>query len=179
MSMPSSRARTPNDSASFALSAISAACSSALVGMQPRCRQVPPTLSRSMRATRLPSSAARSARAWPPLPPPRMTMSYRPLLSATDPLLALCSLSFALTLSARLEPPVRHVLRELDQRPGRGARAALGGIPMRAACVERRARNIQVRPAGPVRHEPLEEQPGDQHPATTALPAHAAQLAPT
>src|SRR6478752_8885128 len=43
--------------------------------MQPRCRQVPPTLSFSMRTTDLPSSAARSAAAYPPLPPPRMTRS--------------------------------------------------------------------------------------------------------
>ena len=48
---------------SLASSATSAACSSALVGMQPRCRQVPPTLSSSMSATRMPSSAARSAQA--------------------------------------------------------------------------------------------------------------------
>ena len=44
-------------------SATSAACRSALVGMQPRCRQVPPSLSFSMRATVSPSSAPRSAAA--------------------------------------------------------------------------------------------------------------------
>ena len=44
MSMPSSVALTPNCSLSRARSATSPACSSALVGMQPRCRQVPPEL---------------------------------------------------------------------------------------------------------------------------------------
>ena len=63
MSMPSNVVRTPNFSLSREESATSAACSSALVGMQPRCRQVPPTLSFSIRATRLPNSAARSAHA--------------------------------------------------------------------------------------------------------------------
>ncbi len=63
MSMPSKVARTPNCSLSRAASATSAACSSALVGMQPRCRQVPPSLSFSTRATLRPSSAARSAQA--------------------------------------------------------------------------------------------------------------------
>ena len=74
-SMPSKVVLTPTDALSLAWSAISAACSSALVGMQPRCRQVPPTLSFSISATRLPSSAARSAQAYPPLPPPSTTMS--------------------------------------------------------------------------------------------------------
>src|SRR5436190_1746358 len=41
MSMPTRSALTPNCSLSRVWSAISAACSSALVGMQPRCRQVP------------------------------------------------------------------------------------------------------------------------------------------
>src|SRR5690348_13819202 len=59
-----------------AASASSAVCSSALVGTQPRCRQVPPSLSRSTRATLRPSWAARSAAAYPPLPPPRTTTSY-------------------------------------------------------------------------------------------------------
>ena len=75
MSMPSNVALMPNFALSRAESATSAACSSALVGMQPRCRQVPPTLSFSIRATRLPSSAARNAQAYPPLPPPSTTMS--------------------------------------------------------------------------------------------------------
>src|SRR5690242_7253558 len=98
-----------------------------------------------------------------------MTMSYRPLLSATD--LAPCSLSCCLDLvrALRLEPPVGHVVRELDQRPGRGARSALGGIPIRGAFVERRARDIQMCPADPVRHELLQEQASDQHPAATAV----------
>src|SRR5262249_61764936 len=96
------------------------------VGWQPRGGPAPPACPRALRPSRPPTTPPPTAQGLPPLPPPRMTMSYRPLLSATDPLLALCSLSFALTLSVRLEPPVRHVLRELDQRPGRGARAALG-----------------------------------------------------
>src|SRR5581483_11944716 len=75
MSMPSNVALTPKVALSRAWSAISPACSRALVGMQPRCRQVPPTLSFSMRTTDLPSSAARNAAAYPPLPPPRMTTS--------------------------------------------------------------------------------------------------------
>ncbi len=74
-SMPSNTVLTPNFALSRAWSAISAACSRALVGMQPRCRQVPPTLSFSISATRLPSSAARNAQAYPPLPPPSTTMS--------------------------------------------------------------------------------------------------------
>jgi len=62
-SMPSSVVCTPNFAPSRAPSASSAACSSAFVGMQPRCRQVPPTLSFSMRATVRPSSLARNAAA--------------------------------------------------------------------------------------------------------------------
>ena len=62
-STPSREARTPNCSLWRAESATSAACSSALVGMQPRCRQVPPSLSFSTRATLMPSSAARNAAA--------------------------------------------------------------------------------------------------------------------
>src|SRR5690606_41055608 len=54
-STPSSVARNPNVSLSRIESATSATCSSALVGMQPRCRQVPPTLSASTSATDLPS----------------------------------------------------------------------------------------------------------------------------
>ena len=41
----------------------SAACSSALAGMQPRCRQVPPTFSFSTSATFSPADAAYSAAA--------------------------------------------------------------------------------------------------------------------
>src|SRR5215472_1406953 len=104
-----------------------------------------------------------------------MTMSYRPLLSATDLLLALCRV--ALILSARRsEPPVGHVLRELDQRPGCGTRSALGGIPMRGAFVERRARDIQMRPADAVRDELLQEQASDQHPAATAVRGQVSQV---
>src|SRR6516162_8987089 len=97
-----------------------------------------------------------------------MTMSYRPLLSATDLLLALCRVALILP-TRRLEPPVGHVLRELDKRPGRGTRSALGGIPIRGAFVERWARDIQMRPADSVRHELLQEQASDQHPAATAV----------
>ena len=50
-------------SPSRAVSATSAACSSALVGMHPTCRQVPPSLSFSTSATDSPSSAARNAQA--------------------------------------------------------------------------------------------------------------------
>src|SRR3954447_17111899 len=76
MSMPSSDVRTPNCSLSRVWSAISAACSRAFVGMHPRCRHVPPTLSFSTIATERFSSAARSAAASPPLPAPRTTTSY-------------------------------------------------------------------------------------------------------
>ena len=54
MSTPSKVALTPYSPAVCACSATSAACSSALVGMQPQCRQVPPTLSFSTRATFMP-----------------------------------------------------------------------------------------------------------------------------
>ena len=52
MSTDSKVVLTPNCSPSRAVSATSAACSSALVGMQPRCRQVPPSLPFSTSATR-------------------------------------------------------------------------------------------------------------------------------
>ena len=53
MSMPSSVGLARRScAASRVWSATSAACSRALVGMQPRCRQVPPSLSFSTRATR-------------------------------------------------------------------------------------------------------------------------------
>ena len=63
MSMPANELFTPILSPSRAASATSAACSSALVGMQPECRQVPPSLSLSTSTTDIPSSAARSAQA--------------------------------------------------------------------------------------------------------------------
>ena len=63
MSIPWNSARMPKSPAAFVVSATSAAWRSAFVGMQPRCRQVPPTLSRSMRATRIPSVAPRKAAA--------------------------------------------------------------------------------------------------------------------
>ena len=96
MSMPSNVVCTPNCSDSREESATSAACSSALVGMQPRCRQVPPTSAFSTRTTDRPSSAPRRAAAYPPLPAPRMTRS------------AVCSLMSASCVSAvstsRLSP---------------------------------------------------------------------------
>ena len=49
---------TPCSPAWFTVRKTSAACSSALAGMQPRCRQVPPTLSASTRATDSPADAA-------------------------------------------------------------------------------------------------------------------------
>src|ERR1035441_8855727 len=73
MSIPSKPTETPNCVAPRALSATSAACSRALVGMQPRCRQVPPSLSDSTRITDSPSSEARIAAEEPPDPPPRIT----------------------------------------------------------------------------------------------------------
>src|SRR3954453_22813855 len=90
MSMPSNDDLTPMLDPLRALSATSAACRSALVGMHPRCRQVPPTLSRSTKITDRSSSAARKAHAYPPLPAPRMTRSAErePEESATDEHLA-------------------------------------------------------------------------------------------
>ena len=75
MSMPSKLVLTPNFDASRLTSATSAACRSALVGMHPTCRHVPPSLPFSTRPTVKPSWAARSAAAYPPLPPPRTTTS--------------------------------------------------------------------------------------------------------
>ena len=49
---------TPCAPAWFTVRKTSAACSSALAGMQPRCRQVPPTFSFSTRATVRPADAA-------------------------------------------------------------------------------------------------------------------------
>ena len=51
-------------------------------GMHPRLRQVPPSVaSRSIMATRLPSSAARNAVEYPPGPPPIIAMSKASLMS--------------------------------------------------------------------------------------------------
>jgi hypothetical protein len=49
---------TPCSAAWLTVRNTSAACSSALAGMQPRCRQVPPTLFASTRATDSPAEAA-------------------------------------------------------------------------------------------------------------------------
>ena len=56
-------------------SAISPACNSALVGIQPLCKQVPPKTSRSIKATFKPSWDPRNAAAYPPLPAPSITRS--------------------------------------------------------------------------------------------------------
>jgi hypothetical protein len=63
MSTPSNVTLTPYFSDSRETSATSAECRSALVGMQPRWRQVPPSLPFSTRPTVLPSWTARSAAA--------------------------------------------------------------------------------------------------------------------
>ena len=73
--MPLNVLCTPICSPSRAVSATSAAWSKAFVGMQPRCRQVPPSLSCSIKTTERPSCDARNAQAYPPLPPPKITMS--------------------------------------------------------------------------------------------------------
>src|SRR2546430_3122530 len=44
--------------------------------MPPTVTQIPPTRSRSMRATRAPLTPACSAATYPPGPPPRIAMSY-------------------------------------------------------------------------------------------------------
>ena len=54
---------TPCAPAWFTVRNTSAACSRALAGMQPRCRQVPPTFSFSTSATVRPADAAYSAAA--------------------------------------------------------------------------------------------------------------------
>ena len=56
-------------------SANAADSSRALVGMQPRCRHVPPILSSSTSATFSPSWAARKAAVYPPVPAPSTTRS--------------------------------------------------------------------------------------------------------
>jgi hypothetical protein len=58
-----SGSRTPCSAAWFTVRKTSAACSSDLAGMHPRCRQVPPTLSFSTMATDNPAEAAYSAAA--------------------------------------------------------------------------------------------------------------------
>ena len=52
-----------------------AACSIALVGMQPRLRHTPPSAARSTSTTFMPSWAARSAATYPPGPAPTMARS--------------------------------------------------------------------------------------------------------
>src|SRR5437867_1997769 len=67
--------RTPSAEARRTRSRNPELSSHALVGMQPRWRQVPPTLSRSMRAAVRPSCVARMAAVYPPFPPPTTTRS--------------------------------------------------------------------------------------------------------
>ena len=67
--------RRPKSPAWRMRSATAADSSIALVGMQPRCRHVPPILSSSTRATRRPSWAPRNAAAYPPVPAPRTMRS--------------------------------------------------------------------------------------------------------
>jgi len=66
---------TPKSEEWRELSATSPACNKALVGMQPRCKHVPPSLFSSIKATLKPSWDERRAQAYPPLPPPRITTS--------------------------------------------------------------------------------------------------------
>src|SRR5690242_21001598 len=73
-----------------------------------------------------------------------MTMSYRSLLSATGMLLGPLSRHLP---RARLQAPVRHVLRDLDQGPGGGSCPALGCIPMWRPLVVGRPRDVQMGPA--------------------------------
>src|SRR5215470_15493400 len=158
MSMPSKPARTPKVVLSLAWSAISAACSSALVGMQPRCRQVPPTLPFSMSATRLPSSAARSAQAYPPLPatvnsPSLSAICLQCLPRGDDP------------PRPPRKAPVSDIQRDLDEAAHGRARSALRRVPVRIALVERGPRDVEVRPPRPVGDELPQEQTADQHPA--------------
>ncbi len=75
ISTPSNEASIPMCTAERAVSATSAAWSSAFVGIHPRCRHVPPSSFSSIRITERPSSAARIAAAYPPEPPPRITTS--------------------------------------------------------------------------------------------------------
>ena len=60
----------PNSPARLSASYRCALCSSALVGMQPRLRQVPPSWSFSIRTTLSPRPAAYNAVTYPPGPPP-------------------------------------------------------------------------------------------------------------
>src|SRR3954452_22974833 len=102
MSMPSRAVRTPKFAPSRAASATSPACSSALVGMQPRWRQVPPSLSFSTRATDRPSCAARKAAAYPPLPPPSTRTSKESVKRISQVLWRLTEA--ILSLARRLRP---------------------------------------------------------------------------
>ena len=70
---PSSR---PHSFAAWAIFRAWACSSSALVGMQPQLRQVPPSVfCRSTTATFSPSCAARIAAGYPPVPAPMMMTS--------------------------------------------------------------------------------------------------------
>src|ERR671923_219828 len=57
------------------------------------------------------------------------------------------------------------ILGDPDERAGRGAGAALGGVAVRLALVERGTGDVQVRPAQPVADELLQEHARHQHAA--------------
>src|SRR5579885_3559476 len=142
MSMPSTLDFTPTFSPSRAASATSAACSRAFVGMQPRCRQVPPTLSFSTITTVRPSSAARSAHAYPPLPAPRMTMSAV-WVSGTAGLLI------------ERDDAVRHILSPRAPHPLR--RAGDHDTPMDVDKSGHQVSEVVVGWSGAERRQPLDE----------------------
>src|SRR5512139_882933 len=74
----------PNTSDSLIVRATFADCRSALVGMQPQLRHVPPRASFSISVTSAPRRAARIAAGYPPTPPPMMVIR---VLSAMNGLL--------------------------------------------------------------------------------------------
>src|SRR5437868_12555326 len=96
-----------------------------------------------------------------------MTMSYRPLSSAMQNAPRYVGVARP-GPDGRLQPPLRGVAGELDQRPDRRAGATLGGVAVRLAAVEGGPGDVQVRPANPLGDELAQEHPGDQHP-TIAL----------
>ena len=83
---------TPKPAASRARRSRSVAATRALVGMQPRLRQVPPIARDSTSATRAPSCAARRAATYPAGPPPRTTIL---LVTSASPYLLFVSVDRA------------------------------------------------------------------------------------
>src|SRR3989304_6072089 len=79
----------PNSLPRLIRSRTSAFFSKALLGIQPRFRQAPPTLSFSIRATFIPNWAARMAATYPPGPAPTTQRSNSSLVVAIQILLAL------------------------------------------------------------------------------------------